>query len=566
MVAAIGLLWFLPFVWTEHRFPLGSLDSELVAAICLGLALLCGGLVKRADLQIDWPLPALLGLLVSISYLQLGLSELTYPLQAHRFALYAAAMMVAYLLGRELVALQLVVEAVDAVALAVVAGGAFSGVVQWFQLFDLQWLPRSVAMVADDPAFRTRPFANVGQANHLATYLGWAALCVLYWQVRNRRAALSLTAFHAILASGLAMTGSRMGIGYVLVVLAALVVPTGLRPAAIRVRFLTALMTTAGYTAGVLAHRLLGSDMDALARLGTDSLPIRFELWRQALQMSFQHPLLGVGIGQFPAAQFWIAHDSPYTLPSNNCHNLVLQLAGEFGWPAALATAALALWWFCSQAKERLAAPHTALALGAMLVLGIHSLLEYPLWHLYFAIPAALMFAIAEPARRAYAKFDARRILGVSGLAVLGVALAFRSEYDPIARVAAPIWLDPAHISGTTANGLTVIADSQLFRPEVDRLLLQLRHPPDEKTDEPLKRTQRVMQSLPAPEVIALRVILLARDGRIEEAVQTARRLPVFARNTVGNSYALNRDWILDETRDLGPQTAPLRRALREMH
>jgi len=40
---------------------------------------------------------------------------------------------------------------------------------------------------------------------------------------------------------------------------------------------------------------------------------------------------------------------------------------------------------------------------------------------------------------------------------------------------------------------------------------------------------------------------MLAKVGRIDEAVQVARRLPVFA----GPNYPINRDWILDQTRDL---------------
>ena len=70
------------------------------------------------------------------------------------------------------------------------------------------------------------------------------------------------------------------------------------------------------------------------------------------------------------------------------------------------------------------------------------------------------------------------------------------------------------------------------------------------------------MRLLPAPEVIAQYIVLLAKAGRIDEALPHVRRLHVFAHA----DYPALRDWILDRTRDLGPQTAPLRHALRELH
>jgi hypothetical protein len=355
-----------------------------------------------------------------------------------------------------------------------------------------------------------------------------------------------------------------MGTLYLLLIIAALFAPTALRPATGRVRMVYALALIAGYAAGIVAHHAMNADANALARFGQDTLPVRFELWRQALQISLQHPIGGLGVGHFGAGQFWAAQGH-YVEPANNCHNLLLQLAVEFGWPIAITVAALALWWFLSEFRPRLAKPHTALALGIMLLVGIHSLLEYPLWHLYFAIPAALMFAIGEPEHGLFTKVDARRVLAVAGVCALGMVFAFRVDYDAVAAAGAPILLDARHVRAKTVEdsfGILVVADSRLFRPEVERLLIELKHPPDENTDGPLRRTERVLQMLPAPEVMQQRIVMLAKVGRIDEAVQVARRLPVFA----GPNYPIDRDWILDQTRDLGPETAPLRRALREAH
>ena len=138
--------------------------------------------------------------------------------------------------------------------------------------------------------------------------------------------------------TGLALTGSRMSVLFLVVVAVALFARTALRPASLRWRWASMSMLAAGYAIGLIAVRVVIGDADTLARFGQDTLPLRLELWWQAWHISLQHPVLGVGIGQFPAAQYWVARAGPYTASANNCHNLVLNLAAEFGWPASRLT------------------------------------------------------------------------------------------------------------------------------------------------------------------------------------------------------------------------------------
>jgi len=250
---------------------------------------------------------------------------------------------------------------------------------------------------------------------------------------------------------------------------------------------------------------------------------------------------------------------------ANNCHNIVLHVAAEFGWPAALAVGALALNWAVRDLRRRIERPELALAFGVLLLVAIHSMLEFPLWYLYFAIPAAFLFGLAEPERQANASVDVTLILPISGLAVLGVGLALSVNYCWIAQASAPAWLEANHIrTRAPEDALLVIsiADSKLFQPEADRLMIDLKHPPDENTNGPMERTARLARALPVPELVTQYVVLLARAGRVEEATQYASRLSLFA----SDRYPDERDRILDQIRDLGPQTAPLRHALRELH
>src|SRR5438552_7340536 len=171
VLGALALMWIAPFLWTSHRFPLAALDSELVAAWCLGFGLLSCGALARRDVVLQWPLPCALIVLSAIALVQLGLGWLAYTQQAIRFFLLVGTMLAAYVLGRQLIAAEKSRDATDLISVAALIGGLFSALVQWLQLFDIEVFPFWLAIVYDDPALRSRPFASLAQANHQTTYL-----------------------------------------------------------------------------------------------------------------------------------------------------------------------------------------------------------------------------------------------------------------------------------------------------------------------------------------------------------------------------------------------------------
>jgi hypothetical protein len=435
----------------------------------------------------------------------------------------------------------------------------FSVAVQWLQLFDVEILPFWLAVVYKNQMVQHRPFGNLAQSNHQATYLALAAISAVYLGTTSRRNWLAPVALFA-LATGLALTTSRMGGAFLALLMLAQFAPTGLRPQSGRSRWLACAVLLAGYGVALLALRSAAGPIDALER----PLPIRFELWRQAWEIALQHPLLGIGVSQFGGGQYWVARPGPFIVPATNCHNVILEVAAELGWPAALAVACLGLYWGLRDLPSRLAKPEQALAWGMLLAIAIHSLLEFPLWYLYFALPAAFLFALGEPSLATSTKTDVRRILPVAGLATLAVVMAFEVGYPEIVEAATPLWLEMNNLRKRVpldALPIMAVADTKLFRPEVEHLILELKHPPDENTNGPLERNARVLRMLAAPELSAQYIVALARAGRIDEAISHASRLRVLS----GPSYPLFRDSILDQTRDLGPQTAPLRHVLREM-
>src|SRR5437879_13845440 len=86
-LGGLALMWILPFLWSQHWYPMASLYSELVSASCLALAILSCGLMKKAEAQLDWPFPVVMLALIAIVLVQQMIGMLAYSKLAVRFVL-----------------------------------------------------------------------------------------------------------------------------------------------------------------------------------------------------------------------------------------------------------------------------------------------------------------------------------------------------------------------------------------------------------------------------------------------------------------------------------------------
>jgi hypothetical protein len=125
----------------------------------------------------------------------------------------------------------------------------------------------------------------------------------------------------------------------------------------------------------------------------------RLRIWADALQLIAAHPWAGVGWGNFNFAWSLTPFPQRHTAFFDHTHNLPLQLAVELGLPLALLICGLLLWALVQAARRALAAPAAASAAGRsalmmVLLIGLHSLLEYPLWYAYFLLPTAFAWGL----------------------------------------------------------------------------------------------------------------------------------------------------------------------------
>jgi O-antigen ligase len=266
--------------------------------------------------------------------------------------------------------------------------GTAIGIVQVFapDWADGQWIART--------GMPGRAVGNMRQPNHLSTVLLWSAVAVVPLSEASRLPRRWAVALFALMVFGIALTGSRTGgVGVVVLALWGLLD----RRLSRRARWLSLAapvvygLSWLGMWAWELAtHHALG----ASTRLGEGALSTsRWAVWRDTLVLIARNPWTGVGFGEFNFA--WTLTPFPERAVAffDHTHNLPLQLLVELGVPLAMVVMALlavALWqaWRRSWAVEGDHGSARA-AFVMVLMMALHSQLEYPLWYAYFLLPTA---------------------------------------------------------------------------------------------------------------------------------------------------------------------------------
>ena len=361
-------------------------------------------------------------------------------------------------------------EAFRAFCIALVVAGLAASVIGVIQVYapdgaDGQWLAHT--------AFPGRAVSNLRQPNHMSSLLLWSLIAVVWLaEAAALRRSVAL-GFALLLLFGLVLTGSRTGALGALLLAVWGVVDRRLAP---RTRVLLLLapvlfaLMWAGITAWAHGHAQVFGGESQLHKGDISSM--RFGIWSEALALIAAHPWAGVGWGEFNFAWTLTPFPGRPVAFFDHTHNLPLQLAVEMGVPlavVALALLTLALWAALSlarrgggdsagEAAHALATlPRAALAMVVMVLL--HSLLEYPLWYAYFLLPAAFAFGVAlggpavaevevaaTPAER-----GTRPLLLAAMLVLLGGVVSVQ-DYLRVVVIFAP-WDDAAPLAQRIADG-----------------------------------------------------------------------------------------------------------------
>ena len=269
-----------------------------------------------------------------------------------------------------------------------------------------QWLSLDLSQVwvaAAPPG--ARPFANLGQPNHLALLLVLGVVGTIRAHMRHALGGATASLLLAWLNLGLVMTQSRTG--WLMVALLFLwwwnfrkrlpQLPVG-----------KVLLAASLFVVAVLSWDRLN---DALLLTQLNTLGERLQagpralIWQTMLVAIERSPWLGYGFNQVVLGHQAVAADlEPVHRMLESAHNLVLDLALWAGVPFAFALVlAVGVWVFVKvRACRDLDDWSVLAAIGAILT---HAMVEFPLEHAYFLLPLGLLMgsfpqeSIAAPRR-----------------------------------------------------------------------------------------------------------------------------------------------------------------------
>lgn len=313
---------------------------------------------------------------------------------------------------------------------------------------------------------------NLRQRNQLATLTGIGIVAVLWWAQQGLRRA-SAWALLALLALGHAATNSRTGLLQMLLVAGMVLGWSRLAvPSQHRLCWRLALGTLGLYAVALWALPQLlslgtGQDsLNALTRLGLDDgCGSRKVLWRNVLHLIGEKPWWGWGWGELKYAHYSTRYPGErFCEILGNAHNGPLHLAFVFGVPmAALILLGLLALTLALRPWRPRQAEHT-LAWGVLAVIGLHSLLEFPLWYGPFQM-AVLLCAVLLLGRAPSYLRGAQPLLWVTGCGILVAAALIAVDYARVRQIFIPenqrtrIW---------SGNAMDVAKSSLMFRTTAD--------------------------------------------------------------------------------------------------
>lgn len=521
-----GLMWVFPFLHYRHQYPLTSFYQEWWSALLgvLALGLLCTrDYWRQPEIPRIAQLPVVLTVVV---LLQWGLGKVAYFEQALLYVLYLLFAALLMLLGARLRDCFGIARLVLVLAVCLLVGAELNaaiGVVQQYR-----WpTPLDAVMVMK---VSSSVFGNIAQPNHFANYiaLGLVSLGLLYQQRR-------VAAYHAALLAipllfVMTLSGSRSSWLYLLW-LAGLSGWWGWRDAGQRrlLRYSLSLLAGFGLMHLVVQLPLLtgaGSSTDTVQRLVGDEVTgggIRLYLWREAVLMFIQSPWLGAGFGQFSWQHLQLLPElRQHGIVGlyNNAHNLIFHLAAEAGAAGLLALLIpTGIWWYGLRRVTLDAAHWWGIAILG--VLGIHSLLEYPLWYSYFIAIAALLAGALDQTRY---RLELRQAGQFSILAMILMGLLtlvqLRSDYRQLEQAVAarPASGAAALPFGRAKTSLLEISAGSLLSPYADLFISSLIEVNGQDAAEKLALNTKVARFAPISLVVYRQVLLLAQSGQIEPA------------------------------------------------
>ncbi len=542
-LAVLCLALTIPFAVVNHTYPIPTFYAEFCAfGLYLALGAMVALIVFLSEPRVPFAMPviALMPLIFGLLLVaQTFVLPVTQPSMNWLGAGYLLAAFVAVNTGYGFVRSGLAEKALRWGAAALIVGGLFSVFCQVAQLLHME-AKFSPFVVAYNVTTGRRPFGNMAQANHLATYIVFAMAGALFLVQARRLPVIAWVVLSAIFSGGLALTVSRgpwlqMGVvmlgGFWMAFSFGRLTGNDAREARVnnlqsrRAWILPVVMILVFFAVNAAVRWAnvryqLDLGQSAAARMkDANQIAPRLALWKYGWTMFLTHPLLGVGWGEYPVHQFQFVRELGGVEIANNSHDIFIDLLGKTG-VLGLAIVLLSIVSWLIRVVRAPQTPSRIFGLSLLGVLTMHALVEYPQQYMFYLMPAMLIFGLLEtrPLRRVSrsAVYAIYVVLVVIGLASLYPVLRDYNRSEVLyygAHPAEEYRANPSFLFGSWGEygAATLVPMTMQSLPEK------------------LAMHQQALAVLPGETVLRRYAVLQAMSGNNAAALDTMARLKIFA-------------------------------------
>jgi hypothetical protein len=364
-----------------------------------------------------------------------------------------------------------------------------------------------------------RPYANLGQPNQLATLLLWGLLACAWGVWRGYLGRVGATLIAAFLLAGLALTQSRSGMLGLCVVISA---PWWCLPFKKNTQFrwfsagLGAFYFLILWSVRPLSRFFLLED--SINFLDSSSGEIRLSAWRMLLDAIALQPWTGYGFNEVMAAHLTVAERHPDVGQLfGQSHNLFLDFFVWAGIPLGISISLSLLAWLVV-AVRRIANIPDAIYFLMVIVVSVHSMLEFPLHYAYFLLPVGVFVGVLNESLKLWplglAGLMERRIILVFYLVVLVFFGLLVRDYFRVEESSNAIRFEKAHVK---AKAPAQPPDVFLLTHMHAQLAFFLMEPSTGVSKEELDRARELTTSFPSYHNLMKLITLLALNDCMDD-------------------------------------------------